>query len=430
MGEDKCRLDALPPEIQILIMTHTSSLHSLYALIRASRHLYRVFSLSKQRIISATIHEMVHPEALPDAWANALLSCRETPLRTHEDSLAFIEIYEKDKKNYQVPKLIPLTMCKTICQLHRSVEYFGRDFVDWCATVCAKQGFSLGAGSLSLSWTEEGRIQRAFYRLQLHGRLLCFANVNGDGFLDAYNKSGISLRFVQNLSGYQIEELACLRHYLLVRLDDVYDRIEDEFVVSVLAKISESDESDEEESDESDDEESKENQDNEDIEGSHGSKDCERPACNRPPDWLDPVELNNDFFFGKTHKRFHIFYTAVQITKGLPLLRQFLEAGISEQINLVKRFSSPRSEPLNFIFSRPHESILKLEETVSFCKDDINKPNEAYLWMNNTVPYTHDPMGLRECGYVFWDSVRLRSSGMMTEYVHPTLIYKTAANLY
>lgn len=406
MAEDKSRLDALPPEIQALIMTHTSSLHSLYALIRASRRLYRVFSRSKQRIISATIHKMVHPEALPDAWANALLSCREPPLRTHEDSLAFIEMYEKDMKK-DVPKLIPLTMCKTICQLHQSIEYLCRGFVDRCATFCAKHGFPLGAGSLSLSWTEEGRIQRAFYCFQLYGLLLCNANISGD-FLDAYLMSSYAMRFIGNLPGYQIEELACLRHYLLVHLDDVYDRIEDEFVVSVLAKISESDESY--------DEESKEIKDREDNEGSQGSNDCEPPASNILPDRLDPVELNNDFFFGKNHKRFHDLYAAVQIANGLPLLCQFLEAGISEQINLVKRFRSPKPEPIIGTLSRPYEPIINLEETVTFGKDDINKPNEAYLWMRNAVPYSYNPMGLRECGYVFWDSVRLRSSGMMTEY--------------
>lgn len=120
------------------------------------------------------IHKMLHPEVLPDALATAFLSRREAPLPARDDILAFINSYPGHGKRVQVTELIPFSTCITICQLHRSVEYFSRSFVDWCAAFSRQRGVPLGANNLSLSWTEEGRIHRALYRLQLCGHIFCF----------------------------------------------------------------------------------------------------------------------------------------------------------------------------------------------------------------------------------------------------------------
>ncbi|MCJ1265636.1 hypothetical protein MMC22_005516, partial [Lobaria immixta] len=405
MAEDQSCLDSLPAELQTLIMTHTSSPQSLYALIRASRRLYRVFSISKQTILSAIIHEILHPEALPDAWALAILSPREPIMETREDSLAFVKMYEKERKNFQITKLISLPMCTTICKLHRSMEYFCRDFVDRCSTICARHGFSLGAGSLSLSWTEEGRIMRALYRLELYGRLLRYASVEDDRVLDIDAKVNLAKSFCYVFPTYQVEEIACLHDYFQLRLIEVYHRLEDRFVESVLAEIPESDVSD--------DEESKEKNSVEDGKNNDGGMDHDNRY--KPPDRWNPAEPNNDFFFSKYYKLHHCFDIGDQINNGLPSLRQFLGAGISEQIDLVKGLREPSTDGITSAFSPPPQSVVAFG---TFEKDDLNEPNEAYLWMDNAESWMgfhrRNPGGLRQCGFVFWDNERLRLSGMMT----------------
>lgn len=111
-----------------------SSSQSLYVLTAISRHLYRVYSLSDQSILSAVIHKIQHLVVFPDAWAIARLSSCETPFATRGDSSDFIKIYENNRNKFQVPKLLSLTKCIAIFRLHQSIEYFYQDFKDRDAT--------------------------------------------------------------------------------------------------------------------------------------------------------------------------------------------------------------------------------------------------------------------------------------------------------
>lgn len=407
MAESKSHLDALPPELQTLIMTHTSSLQSLYALIKTSTHFYHVFSLSKQRILSAIIHNLLHPEVLPDAQAAAFLTRRKPPLTTRGDMLAFTKTYHNDRKKAQVTEQISLTMCVTICQLHRSVEYFLRDFVDRCATFSAQQGFPLNVDSLPLSWTEEGRIQRALYRLHLYGRIF-YSNVDDLRGLHASEQAEF---FFWKFPTYQRGELFFLRNYFYQRLSDAYDRIEDGYVESVLAEISGSDESE--------DEERKRSNDSERNEYSDGSTNHGRPVCYGLFDRWNSFEFKDEIFFSKEHKNFHLHYIGNQIAAGLPSLRQFFEADSNEQTNVVQKFRFSKVDSLVCALLYRPQSFVNLKE-ISFSKNDLEKPNEAYLWENSYMSQDwydcSDANGLRQCGYYFWDRMRLELSGMIAEY--------------
>ncbi|MCJ1271840.1 hypothetical protein MMC22_011745 [Lobaria immixta] len=429
MAEDNSHspLDALPTELQILIMTRTSSPQSLYALVRTSRHLYRVFSLSKQKILSAMVHETLYPELLPDARAAAFLSLRKPPLAVREDYSALIHMYENDRKKTQAAELIPLTMSISMCQLHQSVEYFVRDFVERCATFFATRGCPLNPDDLPLSRTEKCRIQRALYRFHIYG---CLSYSNGNEFVPL---GSLELKqfFYRNFPSHENEEIFCILDYLYVRLLKAYDRIKDRSAKSVLGEMSEIDESVGDKSKEIN--ESVCNTDS-DSSMNHGN-----PARLVPSRW-DSVEPDSNNFFSRSHKRDYYLYVDGQISEGLPSLRQFLEADISEQTNLVKNFRLPREtshSPKDRIFRTPHRIFTKFEKTITFTKDDLNKPNEAYIiwttdrWSRNE-PRCRSLQHFCQGGYVFWDWARLRLSGIMTEYDLRNLssMFKTAANLY
>lgn len=415
MAQDGSHLEMLPPELQTMIMSHVASSQSLYALIRASPGFYRAFLLSKQRILSALIHNMVHPEILPDAMAAASLSGREAPWPTCEDILALLDAYPNGREKFQLTELIPLSTCITICRLHRSVEYFSRDFVERCAAFSEQHGFPLGARSVPLSWTEEGRIQRAFYRLQLYGRGFRF--VVDDGRWSFILDHGDI--FFWNIPAHQIEELACVHYYFHLRLSEVYSQMEDRFVESVLAEISDDEEPD--------DEKIKENSD--------GHR-CEKPLWRcEPLDRWDCLGPDSDRFFSYRHKIWHYHYITNQISDGLPSLRDFFETGVNEQINVARKFEGRAMESFQLMYPHQPQPLAILEETEGFSQDDLNRPNEAYHWKHDGASWDRwddDVQGLRQCGYVFWDHFRLSSSGMIAEYdlkyaFH--LDFQTAANV-
>lgn len=419
MAENKSHLDALPPELHILIMTHASSLQSLYALSRTSKYFYSVFSLSKHTILSIFLHKALHPEVLTEILAaRHFLSHLKPTSTTLEELWTFIETCQIKATKFQEPKVLSLSTCISICQLHLSFEYLFQDFVDGCAEFSALCGFPLGMDCLSLSWTEVGRIQRALYRLQLFGRI-CYPYPNKDsGALAEYQL----LVFFRSLPTHQKEEFACLCHHFRLRISEIYSRIEDGFVKPVLAEISGNDPSANTES-----EENGESQGNEEVNVATVHRNRSRY---RPPVCGATVPDNN-LVFSEMNKTGHSDYIANQISDGgLILIRQFLEAKVSRQIDIARNVDFPirysLTRPIRFEQSRRAEKA-------SFIKDDLNKPNEAYLWEDDYLSRAltdwsrdwstcSDVSGLRRCGYVFWDRARLESSGMIAGYDLPFLI--------
>ena len=429
MAENKSHLDALPPELHILIMTHVSSLQSLYALSRTSKHFYSVFSLSKHKILSTFLHKALHPEVLTEILAaRYFLSLQKPTPTTLEEMLNFTKTCQIEVMKFQEPKVLSLSTCISICQLHLSFEYLFQDFVDGCAEFSALCGFPLGMDCLSLSWTEVGRIQRALYRLQLFGRI-CYAYPNNFSRALALYQLEV---FFWRLPAHQKEEFACLRHHFHLRISEIYNRIEDGVVKSFRAEISENDPSA--------DTESEENRDSQGNEKINVSTDRRNRSPYRPPVVTVP---DDNLVFSEMRKTDHSEYIVNQISGGgLPLLRQFLEAGVSRQIDIARNVDFP----IGYCFTRPIEFKQSYRaEKASFVKDDLNEPNEAYLWENDHLSRAStdrsrdwstcsDVSGLRRCGYVFWDRARLESSGMIAGYdlpfFIPSLLTKTAANLW
>ncbi len=112
---------------------------------------------------------------------------------------------------------------------------------------------------------------------------------------------------------------------------------------------------------------------------------------------------------------------------GLFSLRQLLGANGPEQYNLVrknlllaKHLLAPATswEPRKSIITDDDREAVRKGGKLNFTGDDIQKRNEAFLWENDYLlteeRYDHyNACALRRCGYVFWDSDRLRSCGML-----------------
>ena len=409
MAENKSHLDALPPELQLMIMSHVSSIRSLDALSKTSTQLYRVFSLSKHKLLSNFIHRTIHPDALPDVLAATSLSSQKHSIKTGWAMRDFIKTYKQERNKVPAHKPLSLSTCINVCQLHRSVEYFLEDFVDQCAAFSAQYGFLLNAGGPTLSPVEAGRIHITLYRLHLYGRIFS-PKVNRRLGRDPL---GCAESFLSNFSKKETAELVSLHDYFRLRLSEVYGQMEDAFVESVLAEISQRNGSANEKSKESEYYRGKKKPRRR-IDGKSRLSCLSRVR-------KGSVQTNDALFFSEMHKRYHYDHIENQIVGGLPLLRQFMEANSREQIKVVKKLSVRQLKVSRLVPEYPSPTLAIPERLGYFIGRTLRRRTEILDYERRRIfrgmhPPPLDPTILRQCGYVFWDQARLSSSGMLAVY--------------
>ena len=410
-------MDSLPPEVLAMIMKKCSSIATLYALIRSSSRLYSLFQASKQMILSGFLHELLHPEVLCEAKRIGCLSPIGYPYTNDKDIEAFAATLDAEEKDTHVTEPIPLEACIRICRLHRSVEYFVRDFTEHCATISGLCGYSLDNGTLSPSWTEESRIQRAFYRLDLYARLFHsykdFAHPYDGSTMRSAAQSDL---FITKLPPYQVEELACLHGYFHARLTKAYGLVQKEFSELMLEIMQDMDDNPQEQ---------------EEMFDSDSWRSREDAVYDPNLDEWTSLKYKAEFgcrcFFSERENAFRFQYKEYQIASGLLSLHEFFEAGWEQQGCILADLWDDihtEEEGSASLYNALIDKPLSVAEWVTTDEVDINQPNEAYLWGHAHMdPSSNRPLqssdGFRQCGYVFWDNVRLRSSGMMAEYVLP-----------
>lgn len=184
--------ELLPCEILTQILLGLPTTASLYSLIRGSPRCYQIFLASKERFLLDLTSRAIHPAALADALA-AVVASQLKHMRSDRDTvLNFIQKYEKSRhepRKQDSPRFLRPTAV-SLCQLHRSARLFIEDMtirstdllahclssaVDTTPTTTNPSVSSISRTtefeSRSLSRSEEGRLQRAFYRHELFGHL-------------------------------------------------------------------------------------------------------------------------------------------------------------------------------------------------------------------------------------------------------------------
>lgn len=127
--------------------------------------------------------------------------------------------------------MFSLESSKALLQFHDIVEYFISDFTTTCLAIIESY---LQSGNsqpslhdsasvateakiaLVLSETEHSRLARAFYHMELYGDLF----YEREAFHDSISPEGQPTLFLQRLRDWELEELLCVRSYLLERLTD------------------------------------------------------------------------------------------------------------------------------------------------------------------------------------------------------------------
>lgn len=392
MEEGNCRLEMLPAELQAMMMVRSSSSQSLFNLIRASPIFYRQFSSSRELFLSDFLHHLLPGKLLPAARAAVSATMLQKGQRNRVNHLEIIKAYLAEREaDCSASQLICISTSIRICRFNNSVERFIQDLVESSARFLALHGYSLGIESHPVSQTEQWRLQRAFYHFQLHACLNCEDESGVSGL------SPIEQADYFKLPEFEIEEISCILTYIAGRLDETYERFEDTFVHSLLSEMNQPE---------------------------HDNKDPITKANLAINKLSGGVGFDLvDYFFGKYNIFHHSRVQQQQMSYGLIYLGHLFEAENLEHHQLIwdENCEALRSPYRGLMFAllsrrRSKDPINRLFNSCQLSGgEDIQDQNGGFLWANSHsyARRSRHESTLERWGYVFWDSERLRSSGIL-----------------
>lgn len=385
-------LEMLHPELQARIMSQLPTPGSLHSLIRASPRFFQVFLDRKQQILSKMAMQNFHQGVLSDAMVTVKASQLGDP-PSRNSVLQFLGDLPLERDVHRAP-VLPINTAVALCRLHEDVDYFLIDFSKRSLRMLATANEPSDSSNPSpgqypthmfepvLSSLEAGRLQRAFCRFET----FCHLFAKSDTRHSDITVKEQSQLFLQLFPKWQIEEIACIRDHLVHRLCEVFDSMEDDFVQRELS-------------------------------GKNAVKDYS------PLDRWDA----DDHWFSSFEKADQAEYMEHLLSLGLSFLRQVFQAtGEERDIIIISNRKAQYRSFLSAALEQPelHTEANRQDETdyengvtVAFGEDAINNCNEGWVWGNNFRPAllwaSGSDRALRSRGYVFWDHLRLKSSGML-----------------
>ncbi|ERF70789.1 hypothetical protein EPUS_08347 [Endocarpon pusillum Z07020] len=374
---------------------------TLFALLRASPRYLQVYRTSKQTVLSHITWNQITPVVVPIALAALQQQEHRATQNNHGTLCETLENARQTtmRKSYE----IPLETSRMLLQFHENVEFFISDFVvsrlpiienylypetSHLSTKASWYGAASPKIGRALSQTEYSRLARAFYHLELYGSL--FSRLDAEE--DDTSVSEQSCDFLQSLKDWELEELLCVRDYLIERLTEYLNQVEDDFMQGFL-------------------------EDEPHIIETAGP---------------DSRWNNVDWFFSDdAHGQFQEGWLQGCLSRGLEEIRAILTADTSEA-----RFDALGSTDLApNPFGRALEALpTKLSPWRTCCSgndcknakyiDDAEKHNAAWSWAikgrrhpRSFPDYANNPSytGLRRWGYMIWDYERLESLGILSQ---------------
>ena len=371
-------VELLQPETQTLIMSHISCATSLHALLRASPRFYQVFR--SRREYHLTCLAVQQSSAAADSWDTVKASKLPKP-PSRDATEAFTQDFQDD---YGYKALI-LPTDKTIpmIRLNACVEWFIADFAQSSLPNLSRLGKFLDlqqdrdVTEARLSSIEKSRIARAFCRFETFRHLFPPAYEEWSDI----NKLQPGVNFLNKYNYDEIEEIACVRDYIIRQLWTVFDDIEDDFVQGQPAE-----------------------------------------PIQKAAQGLDDRIENKDWFdrFGKNC---HSSYMEYIMSLGLELLREIFTADRKRCAELVFANSTETggflTDTLSLMYNdEPFDPRPSPVHFLSSYHDSLIEASIGWHWVmlgGRVAPGTQARKGLRDCGYVFWDKERIKASGFLNE---------------
>lgn len=239
----RASVESLPVEIQQIILHQMPDFWTLQALISASPPYLKAYRSQTCSILSDVLRRSIHPDVLFDA--SAIVDVSKLP-RNYDDYVPslkdFIEQY-KITRAVQDAGSEPVgpNAIDKLRDFHLLVIDVTKDFCDYALSTHPVTGES-PCHYTSLSPNEMRRVHRAFYRYELFTRLFHTPDIyveerrerhrdrnpgrirlalqrNSIRSLDSQDKSWL---FLALFKPWEIEEIACVRDYIMHRYDELY----------------------------------------------------------------------------------------------------------------------------------------------------------------------------------------------------------------
>lgn len=409
-------LERLWPEIQLQILVHLDSFQTLRKLIAASPRMHHVLQLNRKMVLSTLARQQFDSTAVRAALAIEKLYQIQDPPFSEDTVLRFFELDSHELGDLSNSTL-PLSVSTKLVKLDGVVRFFIEDYAQNTLpilvqlkesekpTIKTEYKRDCHSPKPELSESESKRLRRSFCQFEIYRQLFGrFSSDFNDNVRQCYYEAPLSAYrqgelFFQNKPAYQATEIACIRDYLYRRLRGVFDQVEDDIVQELQA------------------------------------------GCPNPKDKYDGLDWdwNNggghqyladdmDYFgyYGKYRQEFHIEYL---LMLGLPYIRRILESTGDKRRNLLLCNESDclGSIRKDFITSALgldplagcNERYGCFDRNVDSCLDEISKVHLSCGWLWGQTEYYYRGLvdvsakGLRDWGYVFWDTDRLLKAGVL-----------------
>ena len=395
-SDKSTHLELLPPELQCLILNSITNIKALHALLHASPRYLQVYMNCREMVLSHVVSNQITPAFVPIAL-NALEQRDNRKLRRDRTG-PFLP-----QKRLTEPHEIPLKTWEKLLLFHKIVESLISGFTNSRLVALENSIYSQSPPSspppespgrnLSLSQLEHARLARAFYNLDLYSNLFYdLDNVRWRVYFDAGLKRAVI--FLQSLRDWELEELLCVRSYMIERLTDFLNKFEDDFMKAYLK---------------------------------------DRPHIIWPS--LHVANLP------RFYQNIHLFdrnmmqdpWIESGLTRGLESLSAIFSADtLPAKFNALEYDYSPTLRMSVALRSYPGQEVTeKMKSSQISFYDTLEQPNEAWFWAikfcghprisTKNEPFKgnglngRDTNDLQRWGYVIWDHARLKRLGILTK---------------
>lgn len=418
-------VERLPTEIQTIVLKYMPSTQALFNLIRASPRYYQVFVASKASILSDLVKTVIDIDALPDARV-ASSESRVLPVgldtKSVKDSLENLigcrEARADIRLSVQQELKLSISQSVPLLKLDNSVRYHIKRFAASTIlnlTICGKSVSPkitpAGITGTPLSKIEETRLQRAFYRLDAYSCLFHSSEKPSHREHKQIPSKQQEEKFLSHMPPWEVEELACVWHYLRFQLEQLFNGLEDEFVKTAFSIESEDAWAGE-------DREALFKEAYDDSKKYYPSHECANISA------MDGFFAGgaHDFFRNQAKRYLHDKHIEYLASMGLSFLHQLFEASPNQQLRLVLQNTCRRSEvkflthAMNVYSNKAAQRHAEWPLVDDYYDEPQFQPNTGFNWALKTLspsfPCRHKG-GIRSLGYVFWDARRLK--GIMGE---------------
>lgn len=404
------------------ILQSLSSSKDLYTIIRTSSLFYRIFISYKQSILSAILLRAIPEEVEADfvlahraqrIWKlvpeprNYLAQFRGYYHRDRDtelfdslnlESIALLDQFEPAKGGRQrLPELVShRTLLLDMWKFYCNFEHLIGSYSTRALLLLNPQQPSSDSNEPLLSFTEQTRLQRAFFRWEVYTCLFQISQVFSHDVRFEAPSTDPAPRFAAMLRSWEVEEISCVAQFYKTLVEELSDRIEEDFVTTAKEKMD------------------------------------ARAILNGGTVEGDDVELNLELsclsWYEESHKGSErAGHNDYLVSRGMlsvrklasapfPIARKMVVSSDPEAHNKISMF-------LGLQYSTPREEIIRGDEgdfverrstTENDSDDDdcLGNCNFGWLWaaVEDSARRSlnaHANYELRNQGYVFWDNARL-----------------------